>query len=86
MAPSCGKEAGFDYLKNLAMAYYLVPGLEKISAGSRQEQGGRLKGEKGYFSGLMVKTMGQQGVGKDCGGAQGEQEKSKEEVRHERKE
>jgi hypothetical protein len=36
MAPSSGKEAGFDPLKNLAMAYYLVPGMEKISAATGQ--------------------------------------------------
>jgi hypothetical protein len=47
MASSCGKEAGFDHLKNLAMAYYLVPGLEKISAGPGQKQEGGLKGKRG---------------------------------------
>ena len=47
MASSCGKEAGFDHLKNLAMAYCLVPGLEEISAGTRQKHEGGLKGERG---------------------------------------
>jgi hypothetical protein len=47
MASSCGKEAGFDHLKNLAMAYYLVPGLEEISAGTGQWQEWGLKGKRG---------------------------------------
>jgi len=48
MASSCGKEAGFDHLKNLAMAYYLVPGLEEISAGTGQWQECGLKGKRGH--------------------------------------
>jgi hypothetical protein len=50
MASSCGKEAGFGYLKNLAMAYYLVPGLEEISAGTEQKQAGGMKGKRGQLS------------------------------------
>jgi hypothetical protein len=46
MASSCRKEAGFNHLKNLAMAYYLVPGLEEISAGPGQNQEGGMKEKK----------------------------------------
>jgi hypothetical protein len=50
MASSCGKEAGFNHFKNLAMAYYLVPGLEEISAGTMQKHEGGLKGNWGQLS------------------------------------
>ncbi len=47
VASSCGKEAGFDHFKNLALAYYLVPGLEEISAGTGQDQEGGIRGKSG---------------------------------------
>jgi len=36
------------------MAYYLVPGLEEISAGIVQKQEGGMKGKKGNLQGLSL--------------------------------
>jgi hypothetical protein len=35
------------------MAYYLVPGLEEISAGTVQKQEGGMKGKRGQFSPIL---------------------------------